>query len=172
MNKRILELVRGEILNRYSKSLKQPYRRWYLLHSKYVGIASTEIDPEHNPEIYLLCGWLHDITKAKKDENHQRRGAEYAEKLLKDKVDSNELEIIVDCIKNHGSSGKPRTYQARVFQTADKLALFYPEQIRYALKQMTEDELKVLLRHHYKRLKMLKAKKIARGLLKRSNIRI
>ncbi len=151
----------------YFKKLKGFYKEWYYLHSKYVGIAALDINPKLDKEIMQICGWLHDTGKTIKDEGHAKRSAAIAENFLRGKIDNKRFDIIIDCIKNHGSSGKPKTIEGKVFQKADKLAIFYPE-VRKVLNKakVPKEKINEIMKDHFKKVRWSKIQKMARRLMK------
>ena len=152
----------------YFRKLKRFYKGWYYIHSKYVGKAALDINPKLDKEIMQICGWLHDTGKTIKDAGHAKRSAIIAEKFLKGKIAEEKLEIILDCISNHGSSGKPKTIEGKVFQRADKLAIFYPEVRKFLRKaKVQKEKVKEIMEDHYKKVRWLKIKQMARRLMKK-----
>jgi HD superfamily phosphodiesterase len=152
----------------YFKKLKGFYREWYYIHSKYVGIAALDINPKLDKEIMQICGWLHDTGKVIKDEGHQKRSTAIAEKLLKGKIAKEKLEIILDCIKNHGSSGKPKTEEGKTFQKADKLAIFYPEMRKFLRKaKVPEEKVKEIMKDHFKKVRWPRIQQMAKRLMRK-----
>jgi len=146
------------------KKLKQPWRQWYYLHSKYVGISASEINPKLDKDIFKIAGWLHDVAKVKSDKNHSKESAKIAKKFLKDKIDDDKLKIILDCIANHGKKDHPKTKEGKIIQSADKLAIFYPGVRRFIIKATDRKTLDNMLKEHYSEIKMRKAKLIAKKL--------
>ena len=147
------------------KKLSLLYRKWYYLHSKYVARASLDINPKIDRNIISIAGWFHDIAKIKSDREHAKRSAKIAEKFLKGKIENIKLKIILDCIENHGTKDKPKTKEGKIFQSADKLAIFYPELRKFIKKNLGDKKLKEMLKEHYSKIKLKKAKIIARRLL-------
>jgi len=144
-----------------SEDLKEPWKKWYYLHSKYVGIAAQEISPESSEKLFEIVGWLHDVAKIKKEENHAIESAKIAKRLLKKDLSQKNLHLLIDCIKNHSSSSKPLTKEGKIIQSADKVAIFYPEVQRFVKKIDGKDKLQKTLNEHYSKIKLKKAKKIA-----------
>ena len=143
------------------KKLKPPYGLWYLLHSKYVGIAALAINPELDKEIMWISAWLHDVGKVKSLKGHARISAKIAKNFLKGKLNKEKLAIVVDCIGHHGAMHKPKTREGKVFQSADKTSMFYPEVRKYLAKHMKNGKLKQMLDRHYSEIKLKDAKKLA-----------
>jgi HD superfamily phosphodiesterase len=149
-----------------TKKLKEPYRSWYVLHAKFVGIAAIDLDKKLDPNLLKMIGWLHDIAKIKNDKHHQKEGAKIAIRLLNGKIAQDKLEIIIDAIANHGSKGKPKTHEGKIIQCADKLSTFYPGLQKFIIKSFSKEELKKILREHYSKIKLKKGKQIAKKLIK------
>lgn len=77
-----------------------------------------------DPGVFLIAGWLHDIGRKDGKEGHSVRSCELAKKFFRAQERFKEYEVLVlDCIRHHGSDGRPETLYGRVFQTADKVAL-------------------------------------------------
>lgn len=148
-----------------TKKLKEPYRSWYALHAKYVGVAAHDLDKKLDPKLLQIIGWLHDIAKITRDKNHQKASAKVAVKFLKGKVKEDQLRVIIDAISNHGSAGKPRTKEGKIIQNADKLSIFYPAMKKFVLKSFGREGLKKILAKHYLDIKSKKAKQMARKLM-------
>lgn len=109
------------------KELPEFLCQWNLLHVRYVIKAVKELAKGRNINLGKLeaLAWVHDIGKIKSDENHAQHSVEILEKDFElDDIDR-------DCILEHGSSGKPKTQEGKIFRLADGLSLFYPEVILF-----------------------------------------
>jgi hypothetical protein len=97
-------------------------REWNLIHVRCMikAIEELSVDKKVNIEKIRTLAWVHDVGKIKTEENH----AELSLEILKD-FDLGDVDK--DCILNHGSSGKPQSAEAKIFQAADGISLFYPE---------------------------------------------
>lgn len=103
--------------------------RWYILHSECMILAIKELAKISVLSLDLnkmmALAWLHDIGKVYGENNHAEMSLKIAEKQFKlDNLDR-------DCILNHGSKGLPQSNEARLFQKADGLSLFYPKIIHF-----------------------------------------
>jgi hypothetical protein len=104
------------------KKLSMDYQKWNYIHSKCMIKAIDELtDNKGIIEKLKPLAWVHDIGKINGD-NH-------AEKSIEVLKDFNLDETEKDCILNHGSSGNPKSEEAKIFQCADGISLFYPETV-------------------------------------------
>ncbi|MEM4240292.1 MAG: HD domain-containing protein [Candidatus Woesearchaeota archaeon] len=102
------------------KSLPELQSGWNIVHSEAI-IKMLDVLCEGNKEKLSALAWVHDIGKTVGEENH----AELSIKILKEEFELDETDI--DCITNHGSSGKPKTEEGKIFRYADGLSLFCKE---------------------------------------------
>lgn len=77
-----------------------------------------------NKEVFIIAGWIHDLGRKDNKLNHHILGLKFLDEFL---VQNQEYEPlrkeIEDCIKNHRSSGDPKTIYGMVMKAADKVAL-------------------------------------------------
>lgn len=123
---------------------------WNILHAKYMIRALKELAKvkKFDLEKLKVLAYVHDIGKVKDDTNHAVLSVE----ILKEKFKLDEIDI--DCITNHGSFGKPVSEEAKAFQTADGISLFYPETLFFrffagAKEGLTYDGIKQRIRSQY-----------------------
>jgi len=109
------------------KELPELNFKWNILHSegiiKVLNIlcANKEIDKN---KLFALA-WVHDIGKTISEKNHANLSLEILKKeFILDEID-------IDCILNHGSSGKPKTKEGKIFRHSDGLSLFTKEVIMF-----------------------------------------
>ena len=116
-----------------------------------------------------IAAWLHDLERIKSGEDHVKYSLVFADEFLKEtKLSAKSKIIILDCIKNHGSSGKPETIIGIYFQAADKLSMFHEQVLlehafRFAKESNSVQELAQKLDDKYNKslikLKRVKCKK-------------
>jgi len=98
-------------------------REWNTVHSESIIVALELLSAKTDRLIALA--WVHDIGKVKSRKDH----AKYSAYMLKERFN---LELVdIDCILNHGSSGKPQTEEGMIFRYADGLSVFIPASIRF-----------------------------------------
>lgn len=109
------------------KKLQEYLYGWNILHVTYMIKAIEVLAVGDDIDINRLktLAWVHDIGKIESEENH----AEFSIKILEKEFDLSLLDR--DCILNHGASKKPVSKEAKIFQKADGISLFYPEIVLY-----------------------------------------
>lgn len=109
------------------KKLPDYLYQWNILHVKCMIKAIEELSKTEKIDVSKLkaLAWVHDIGKIKSEDNH----AEISIKILEKEFDLDDIDK--DCILNHGSSGKPKSKEAKLFQKSDGISLFYPEIILF-----------------------------------------
>ncbi|HLC57426.1 MAG TPA: HD domain-containing protein [Candidatus Nanoarchaeia archaeon] len=145
--------------------------QWNLLHARYVGMAVEEISKGKPESVDIkrlkALSWVHDLGKVKQEEGHPEWGV----KLLEKSFELNETDK--DCILNHSSLKKPVSKEAKVFQKADGISLFYPEVLSFrfwaeAKEGKSFDEILIGIKEMYEKyLKAYAADVEAVNLLKR-----
>lgn len=113
------EIARSFAKEKFSK-LDELGRLWNFHHSRAMIRAIRDIHGED--EKLEALAWVHDLGKIIDDKTHAEKSLD----VLKDFELSDED---IDCIKEHGSSGKPKTEKGEIMRFADGLSLFYPEAI-------------------------------------------
>lgn len=107
--------------------------QFHYIHTKNVvniiGFISKKF--KLNIDKMQAIAWVHDIGYSL---NNELDHCENSLKILKDK-DIFLDKIEEDCIKNHSSSKKPMTLEAKLFKIADKLSVFDSDFIEILLKQ-------------------------------------
>jgi len=120
------------------KQLPELYFQWNIIHSEGI-IKILKILTKNkivNIEKLFALAWVHDIGKIKSGKNH----AEISLDILKEEFELNDIEI--DCILNHGSSGKPKTKEGKIFRYADGLSLFVSKTINFKFYAEAKEGLK------------------------------
>ena len=87
--------------------------KWNIIHASCMVKAIEELT--NNPRILdklKPLAWVHDIGKIKSEENH----GELSIEILNNSFNLDEIDK--ECILNHGSSGTPKSEEAKIFQTA------------------------------------------------------
>lgn len=78
---------------------------------------------EKNP--FIIAAWIHDLGKLKDKATHHEKSMSYLDKFLEQHPENKKhYDIIKDCILNHRTNGKPDSLHAKIFQIADKVALY------------------------------------------------
>jgi len=68
--------------------------------------------------IVEMCAWVHDIGSVVERNDHAKHSLDLLEK------EGFEIsELIKDCVLNHGTSGQPKSEEAKILQMADKLSI-------------------------------------------------
>ncbi len=113
---------RNELLMRarnLSAILLDPYT---LFHTK---IVVNLVKKRGGDKIDEVAAWLHDIGRAVVDSGHREVGAIWAEKWLKKfYITDEEIERILDGIRNHGVTDDPKTKTGKLLKLIDALAVF------------------------------------------------
>lgn len=95
-------------------------RKFHSFHSE--GVVKTALrlaeGKKADKNTIIIAGWLHDIGRRVSISGH----AEISLKLAEEKF-GKLPEKIKDCILNHGTSGKPKSKEAKIIQLADKLSI-------------------------------------------------
>ena len=130
------------------KGMEELQCKWNILHAKYMIKALEELAEGEDISKFEALAWLHDIGKIEGPLNH----AENSLKIAEQEFELDEIEK--DCILNHGSNGKPKSNEAKIFQCADGLSLFYPEAISFrfyaeAKEGLAFEEVKEKLKKQY-----------------------
>ncbi|VVB80717.1 HD domain protein [uncultured archaeon] len=111
------------------KQMSAEYQEWNLLHSESI-IEILRIlvkNKETNLTKLFSLAWVHDIGKAKSEENH----AVISLGILKNHFNLDKIDE--DCILNHGSSMDPQTEEGKIFRYADGLSLFTDKVILFKI---------------------------------------
>jgi|SRR3989344_5299442 len=148
----------------------------FLLHCRLVIDDAIILSKgKHRKEI-SIAAWLHDLERIKSGEDHVKYSLVFADELFKKtRLSAKSKRIILDCIKNHGSSGKPKTIIGVYIQAADKLSMFHEQVLlehayRFAKESNSIQELAQKLNDKYNKslikLKHVKCRK-AIGLAKK-----
>lgn len=120
-------------------------REFHLSHSKAVVETSLILakNTKADKELLKIAGWLHDIGQTINKDTH----AEHSLKILEQKG-FNLNEKLIDCILNHGTSGKPKSIEGKIIRIADKASMLNPETNRifvdYSMKKQQQDKEKDL----------------------------
>ncbi len=100
-------------------ALLDPY---VLFHTK---IVVQIVKERGGDKIDEIAAWLHDIGRAVVDDSHRAVGAIWAERWLKKfYITDEEIERILDGIKNHGTKDEPKTKTGKMLKLVDALAVF------------------------------------------------
>jgi len=104
-----------------ASALLDPY---VLFHTKIVVSLVRERGGDRIDEV---AAWLHDIGRAVVYKGHREVGATWAEPWVKKfYITDEEVERIIDGIRNHGVSDQPKTKTGKLLKLADALAVFDP----------------------------------------------
>jgi len=113
---------RNELLLRsrnLAAALLDPY---ILLHTRIVVKLTKDRGGDKIDEI---AAWLHDIGRTVVGEGHREVGAIWARGWLKKfYITDDELERVLDGIKNHGTTSEPKTRTGKLLKLVDALAVF------------------------------------------------
>ncbi len=100
-------------------ALLDPY---VLFHTKIVVSLVRERSGDVIDEI---AAWLHDIGRAVVDSGHREVGAAWAEQWLRQfYITDNDVNRMLDAIRNHGTRDKPTTKTGKLLKLVDALAAF------------------------------------------------
>ena len=122
---------------KYLKESKIKDGEFFLIHSKGVASAVRLIAKKHGLDAQRLeaLAWVHDIGYFIDEKDH----AKHSVKLLKnEKIDLSDTDM--DCILNHGTSGKPKTREGTALKIADKLSILDKELLKTSLDYPNEKE--------------------------------
>jgi len=127
----------------FRKIKNKESREYHLLHSflvrETIKILSKYFKVDRKP--LEIAAIVHDIGYVTDPKNH----AEESLKILQKEFEIDD--IVKDCILNHGSDKKPKTFEGKLFQLADKLCIFHPELIKYLItyrKNLKKEDYKFL----------------------------
>ena len=112
-----------------------------LVTKKMINIILEE-NPKHvNVNALILGAYLHDIGRVKDDsEQHTFEGVKIALKFFKSMNfdDKYTINIVKDCILNHGSSAKPLTKEGELVQKLDKIVLIDKDVVSIYMAQLNK----------------------------------
>ena len=128
--------------------------KWSIIHSEGIIRVLNILckNKEINKDKLFALAWVHDIGKTISEKEHAKLSLEILEKeFVLDEVD-------IDCILNHGSSGRPKTREGRIFRYADGLSIFTKEAIMFvffrgAKEGMGFGEIKERIKKFYNKYK-------------------
>ncbi|NPA76649.1 MAG: hypothetical protein GXN93_02755 [Candidatus Diapherotrites archaeon] len=104
-----------------ASALLDPY---VLFHTK---IVVSLVKEKGGDRIDEVAAWLHDIGRAVVDKGHREVGAAWAERWVKKfYITDEEVERILDGIRNHGVNDQPKTKTGKLLKLVDALAVFDP----------------------------------------------
>ena len=113
-----------------------------------------------------VAALLHDIGKYQGREGHAERSYELSKDFLKNlKIEDKKIELILECIKFHGSkhSSEEREIEVKIIQCADALGtIFDDEWQEHSRKTMDKETLLGLFDKTYTKINLASAKKIAK----------
>ena len=113
---------RNELLMRARNLAATLLDQYVLFHTK---IVVSIVKERGGDKIDEVAAWLHDIGRAVVDKGHREVGAAWAEKWLKKfYITDEEVERILDGIRNHGTKDEPKTKTGKLLKLADALAVF------------------------------------------------
>jgi len=119
-----------------------------LKHSEYIIKAVQELSKEYS-KLVDIAAWFHDVGKINGEDNHAEKSLVIVKDFLKDKnLDKKDLELICDCVLNHGTDKIPATEVGKAFQAADKISFLYAKMAKTYVdlsirEGKTKDEAKV-----------------------------
>ncbi len=122
--RKIIEEIEDFVKKAYEKGGISSHDYLHILRVKRLAV---EIGKRERADTFILevAALLHDISLAFGGEKsvHAEESAKIAEKLLKDKIDDEKLEKIIDAIKNHSFSkgSTPKFLEGKILQDADRL---------------------------------------------------
>ena len=100
-------------------ALVDPY---VLFHTK---IVVKLVKKRGGDKIDEVAAWLHDIGRAVVDKGHREVGEIWAEKWIKKfYITDEEIQRILDGIRNHGTKDEPKTRTGELLKLVDALAVF------------------------------------------------
>lgn len=103
-----------------------------VLHACIGFIQDTNIDQVP----FILSAWVHDLGKLIDKEMHHEKSIVYWEKFLEKYPEYTEQdELVRECILTHRTGGEPKSLHAKIFQIADKVALYNDEFLEFKRKQ-------------------------------------
>lgn len=100
-------------------ALLDPY---VLFHTK---VVASLVKKRGGDRIDEVAAWLHDTGRVVTDDGHRDVGYLWAKKWLKKfYITDEEIERILDGIKNHGTKDDPKTKTGKMLKLVDALAVF------------------------------------------------
>ncbi len=115
---------RSELLMRVRNLAATLLDQYVLFHTKIVVSIVKERGGDRIDEV---AAWLHDIGRAVVDREHREVGAAWAERWVKKfYITDEEVERIIDGIRNHGVNDQPKTKTGKLLKLVDALAVFDP----------------------------------------------
>ena len=118
-----------------------------------------------------VAALLHDIGKYQGRESHAERSYELSKEFLKSlNIESNKVNLILKCIRFHGSkhSGEEHEIEVKIVQCADALGtIFDDEWQEHSRKTMDKKTLLGLFDKTYSKINLASAKKIAKPQIKK-----
>lgn len=99
---------------------------------------SKKIDENIDQEALEIGCWLHDIGRAKPDENHNDAGIKLANHLIAN-LNEPQKKIVIDIIKNHGRKGNPETPEGLIAKSADKMSAFTENAIMWKMLKWSRE---------------------------------
>jgi HD superfamily phosphodiesterase len=137
----IIDKSKKFVLNKYSKyNGKFGPQFMKFVTEESIKLADTlSKGTDLNKSALLLGIYLHDIGRTVTDsQEHTIEGKKIAESFFKDNhfKDERILEIIFDCILNHGSEARPTTNEGKLVQFIDKAVLINPKIISNILSSL------------------------------------
>lgn len=94
-------------------------------------IKGTNLDSD----VFIIAGWIHDLGRKVDKEDHHMISLSFLDRFLDlYPVFNANKDLIIDCIQNHRSMGKPETIYGEIFKVADKLALHHKVWMGYKNK--------------------------------------
>lgn len=115
------------------KQLDEVNQKWNFLHSKFMIEAIKELTlNEKIIDKLKPLAWIHDIGKTISNEEHAKLSLGLLKNFGLDEIEE-------DCILNHGTKGDPKSEEAKIFQKADGISIFYPEIIDFQISVETKE---------------------------------
>lgn len=139
----IIEKTRMFVLEKYSKyNGKFGPVFMKMITEESIDLANKIKEGTNLNELALLLGiYLHDIGRVITDEEeHTIEGKKIAEIFLNENgvKDPKILEIVFDCILNHGSKAHPTSEEGKIVQFIDKAVLINPKIIKIYFELLLE----------------------------------
>ena len=135
--------------------LKGKPGKFVLLHTIEVVDVCKKFGKDLDQDVLLTAAWLHDIGRLFDDKSHQRAGTYFAQGFLwAAGADAKFIERVAHCISEHGTSGRPKTAEARLLRQADAVSVFSPMLVlAYLFSFKSRERVRALLEKQLKKIK-------------------
>ena len=167
--KKLVKEIEKYVKNEVKKFLAYDVFEEHINHVRNYAIKLAKIY-KADKEVVEIAALLHDIAHMKKHEHHDLVGAEIAKKILKSKLSNEKIELIAKCVKNHRGKYKRETIEEDIIFCADVMShingflnLIYSGGVEKKGLTQTRDRLKKEINWAWKKMNLLKAKKMVKN---------